>query len=144
MVCSRNDEDGPPMLGGVEMTLYLGHIFSTRLNFQTSMWQLVMTEVIYLPTIMREQLCWETGTLRLFSEVIPSLPSLPDSSQAPVNARRLITMTPMQTIPMGGTSKQSTPLNGRQRLQSRVSPKCHVQQLLSSVGVKELIKQWGV
>ena len=30
-------------LGGVEMTSYLGHIFSTGLNFQTSMWQLDMT-----------------------------------------------------------------------------------------------------
>ena len=30
-------------LGGIEVTAYLGHIFSTGLNFQTSMWQLVMT-----------------------------------------------------------------------------------------------------
>ena len=29
-------------LGGVEVTAYLGHICSTGLNFQTSMWQLVM------------------------------------------------------------------------------------------------------
>ena len=50
-------------LGGVKMMSYLGHIFSTRLNFQMSMWQLVMTEAIYLPTVMREQLHWETGTL---------------------------------------------------------------------------------
>ena len=40
--------------GGVEMMLYLGHIFSTRLKFQTSMWQLVMTEAIDLPMVMRE------------------------------------------------------------------------------------------
>ena len=55
------------------MMSYLGHIFSTRLNFQMSMWQLVMTEAIYLPTVMREQLHWETGTLQLFTEIIPIL-----------------------------------------------------------------------
>ena len=55
------------------MTSYLGHIFSTGLNFQTSMWQLIMMEAIDLPTVMREQLCWETGTLHLFPEVIPFL-----------------------------------------------------------------------
>ena len=41
-----------------------------------------MTEAIHLPTIMREQLRWETGTLQLFTEVIPflrpcSVPLLP-------------------------------------------------------------------
>ena len=50
-------------LGGVEMTSYLGHIFSTGLNFQMSMWQLVMMETVYLPTITREHLYWEMGTL---------------------------------------------------------------------------------
>ena len=69
-------------LGGVEMTLYLGHIFSTGLNFQTSMWQLIMFEAIDLPTVMREQLHREMGILHLFDEVIPflrpcSVPPLP-------------------------------------------------------------------
>ena len=54
-------------LGGVEVTAYLGHIFSTGLNFQTSMWQLVMTEAVYLLTMMREHLCRETETLQLFT-----------------------------------------------------------------------------
>ena len=70
-------------LGGVKMTAYLGHIFSMGLNFQTSMWQLVMTEAIYLLTMTREHLRQETETLQLFAEVIPILapcsihPSLP-------------------------------------------------------------------
>ena len=60
-------------LGGVEVTSYLGHIFSIGLNFQTSMWQLVMTEAIYLPTMMREHLRHETEMLWLFAEVVPIL-----------------------------------------------------------------------
>ena len=60
-------------LGGVEMTSYLGHIFSSGLNIQTSMWQLIMLEAVDLPTVMREQLHQEMGTLRLFAEVIPFL-----------------------------------------------------------------------
>ena len=36
-------------MGGVEITSYLGHIFSTRLNFQTSMWQLILTEPSTFP-----------------------------------------------------------------------------------------------
>ena len=50
-------------LGRVKVMAFLGHIFSTGLNFQTSMWQLVMTEAIYLPTMMREHLHRETETL---------------------------------------------------------------------------------
>ena len=60
-------------LGGVEVTAYLGHIFSTRLNFQTLMWQLVMTEAVYLPTMTREHLHCETEILWLFVEVVPIL-----------------------------------------------------------------------
>ena len=77
-------------LGGVEVTSYLGHMFSTRLNFQMSMWQLVMTEAIYLPTMTREHLCHETETLQLFTEVIPILapclispPPFPTMAQMP-------------------------------------------------------------
>ena len=46
--------------GGVDISSYLGHIFNTGLNFQTSMWQLVTLEAVYLPTIMRENVfqCW--------------------------------------------------------------------------------------
>ena len=62
-------------LGRVEMKSYLSHIFSTGLNFQTSMWQLVMMETVDLPMVTREQLCWETGNLCLFAEVIPFLGS---------------------------------------------------------------------
>ena len=49
--------------GVVKMTSYLGYIFSTVLNFQMSMWQLIMMEAIYLPTVMREQHHWERSTL---------------------------------------------------------------------------------
>ena len=58
---------------GADISSYLGHIFSTGLNFQTSMWQLVTLEAMYLPTIMREHLCRETSTLRLFVECLPTL-----------------------------------------------------------------------
>ena len=57
--------------GGADITSYLGHIFSTGLNFQTSMWQLLMSEAVYLPTITHEQLCREASTLRLFVQCIP-------------------------------------------------------------------------
>ena len=59
--------------GGADITSYLGHIFSTGLNFQTSMWQLVTFEAVYLPTIMREQLRRDVSTLRLFVECLPTL-----------------------------------------------------------------------
>ena len=38
-----------------------------------SMWQLVMMEAVYLPTMMREHLCRQTEMLRLFAEVVPIL-----------------------------------------------------------------------
>ena len=73
MYIQEMTKTGLQCLGGVKMTSYLGHIFNTRLNFQTSMWQLVMTEAVDLPTVMREQLHWEMGTLCLFAESIPFL-----------------------------------------------------------------------
>ena len=42
------------LTGGADISSYLGHIFSTGINFQTSMWQLVTFEAVYLPTVMRE------------------------------------------------------------------------------------------
>ena len=59
--------------GGADISSYLGHIFSTGLNFQTSMWQLVTLEAVYLPTIMREHLRRDASTLRLFVECLPTL-----------------------------------------------------------------------
>ena len=59
--------------GGADISSYLGHIFNTGLNFQTSMWQLVTLEAMYLPTIMREHLRCETSTLWLFIECLPML-----------------------------------------------------------------------
>ena len=59
--------------GGADISSYLGHIFSTGLNFQTSMWQLITFEAVYLPTVMREQLRCDASTLRLFVECLPSL-----------------------------------------------------------------------
>ena len=61
------------LTGGVDILSYLGHIFSTGLNFQTSMWQLVTFEAVYLPTVMREQLCRDASTLRMFIECLPTL-----------------------------------------------------------------------
>ena len=58
---------------GADISSYLGHIFSTGLNFQTSMWQLVTFEAVYLPTVMREQLRREASTLCLFVECLPTL-----------------------------------------------------------------------
>ena len=57
--------------GGAD--IYLGHIFSTGLNFQTSMWQLFTFEMVYLPTVMREQLRHDASTLHLFVECLPML-----------------------------------------------------------------------
>ena len=58
---------------GADISSYLGHIFSTGLNFQTSMWQLVTFEAVYLPTVMREQLRQDASTLCLFVECLPTL-----------------------------------------------------------------------
>ena len=77
-------------LGGVEVTAYLGHIFSTGLNFQMSMWQLVMTDTVYLPTLMREHYRRETETLWLLAEILPIIaprsippPPFPIAAAAP-------------------------------------------------------------
>ena len=59
--------------GGADISSYLGHIFSTGLNFQTSMWQLVTFEAVYLLTVMREQLRRDASTLRIFVECLPTL-----------------------------------------------------------------------
>ena len=59
--------------GGADISSYLGHIFSTGLNFQTSMWQLVTFEAVYLPMVMQEQLRHDASTLRLFVECLPTL-----------------------------------------------------------------------
>ena len=59
--------------GGADISSYLGHIFSTGLNFQTSMWQLVTFEAVYLPTVMREHLRHDASTLCLFVECLPML-----------------------------------------------------------------------
>ena len=61
------------LTGGADISSYLGHIFSTGLNFQTSMWQLVTFEAVYLPTVMREQLRRDASTLRIFVECLPTL-----------------------------------------------------------------------
>ena len=58
-------------LGGVKVTVYLGHIFSTGLNFQMSMWQLVLRETVYLPTLAREHHHREMEMLCLFAEILP-------------------------------------------------------------------------
>ena len=68
--------------------MYLGHIFSMGLNFQTSMWQLIMMDTIYLPTLTREHYRHETEMLRLFAEILPiiapcSIPPLPFPITAP-------------------------------------------------------------
>ena len=80
---------------------YLGHIFSTRLNFQTSMWQLVMMEAVDLPMVMREQLCREMGNRHLFAEVIPFLgPCLVPPLPLPVGEQ----LTPRMSGAAGSTS----------------------------------------
>ena len=61
--------------GGADITSYLGYIFSTGLNFQTLMCQLVTFEAVYLPTVMREQLRRDTSTLRIFVKCLPTLAS---------------------------------------------------------------------
>ena len=61
------------LTGGADILSYQGHIFSTGLNFQTSMWQLVTFEAVYLPTVMREQLRRDASTLHIFVECLPTL-----------------------------------------------------------------------
>ena len=60
-------------MGGADISSYLGHIFSTGLNFQTLMRQLITLEAVYVPTIMREHLRRNASTLRLFVECLPTL-----------------------------------------------------------------------
>ena len=77
--------------GGADISSYLGHIFSTGLNFQTSMWQLVTFEAVYLPTVMREQLRRDASTLRIFVECLPTLapcaiPPLPFPTASAIQA----------------------------------------------------------
>ena len=138
-------------LGGVEVTSYLGHIFSTGLNFQMLMWQSVMTEAIYLPTMMREHLRRETEMLWLFAEVIPILvpcsippPPFPTSALTPSASQDISgtsvggpslpllpgdssVITGMRLItlvtPSSGGTQPGMPLSGRQKLQSRISLK---------------------
>ena len=98
-------------LGGVEVTVYLGHIFSTGLNFQMSMWQLVMTDTVYLPTFSREHLRHETGMLQLFAEILSIIaPCLIPPPPFPVAA--LVPSAPQNTsdASVGGSSLPLLPL----------------------------------
>ena len=98
-------------LGGVEVMVYLGHIFNMRLNFQTLMWQLVMTDNIYLPTLTREHLRRETETLWLFAEILPIItqcliPPLPFPIMAPAPSASQNT----SELSIGGPSLPLTPV----------------------------------
>ena len=89
--------------GGADISSYLGHIFSTGLNFQTSMWQLVTLEAVYLPTIMREPLCHEASTLHLFVECLPTLapctiPPLPLPVSTAASSMRLLSASSTKVI----------------------------------------------
>ena len=156
-------------LGGVEVTAYLGHIFSTGLNFQTSMWQLVMTEAVHLPIMTREHLRQETETLRLFAEVIPilapcsippppfptadltlpvlqsvcgtivsksSLPFLPEGSGT-TKGTEPTSCTAISMISSTEGTQPSTPLSGRQKLQSRLGTKIVSHATPPIIGVQE-------
>ena len=151
------------------MTSYLGHIFSTRLNFQTSMWQLVTMEAVYLPTMTREHLRQETETLWLFAEVIPilapcsippppfpttdltlpvlqsvhgtivsksSLPSLPEDSGT-MKGTVPTSCTAVSMISSTEGTQPSTPLSGRQKLQSRLGMKIVSHATPPTIGVRE-------
>ena len=121
-------------LGGVEVTAFLGHIFSTSLNFQMLMWQLVMTEAVYPPTMTREHLCRKTEMLQLFAEVIPILapcsirpPPIPTTDLTPLAPQNIcgasVGEPSLPTTPSSGGMQPTTPLSSQQRLQSRVGAK---------------------
>ena len=85
--------------GGADISSYLGHIFSTGLNFQTLMWQLVTFEAVYLPTVMREQLRRDASTLRIFVECLPTLApcAIPPPPFPTASAIQALTPSPVQT-----------------------------------------------
>ena len=106
--------------GGADISSYLGHIFSTGLNFQTSMWQLVTFEAVYLPTVMREHLRRDACTLRLFVECLPTLapcaippppfPVLPTTSgiKAPPLSATKVSRPPTMSVAAGATGSMGT------------------------------------
>ena len=115
-------------LGGVEVTAYLGHIFSMGLNFQTSMWQLIMMDTVYLPTLTREHYCHKTETLQLFAEILPIIapcsipPTFPITAPAPSASQNVsdvsVSGPPLPSMPgsssttmgMGPVTSAATPV----------------------------------
>ena len=156
-------------LGGVEVTAYLGHIFNTGLNFQTSMWQVIMMDTVYLPTLMREHYCHETETLRLFAEILPIItpcsippPPFPIAAPAPSVSHNISQVsisgpslpltpggsgtttgmgpvTPAVTLvaPASGDAQTEAPLNGHQKLLSRLGSKLPSYSSAPAVGMQE-------
>ena len=144
-------------LGGVEVTAYLGHIFSTGLNFQTSMWQLIMTDTVYLPTLMREHYRREMEMLRLFAEILPIIalcsippPPFPIAAPAPLASQNISDVsvsgpplpsmpgsssTTMGTGPITPAATQVAPASGDTQTETPLSG---CQKLLSRLGSKLL------
>ena len=144
-------------LGGVEVTAYLGHIFSMGLNFQMSMWQLVMMDTVYLPTLTREHLCCETGMLQLFAEILPIItlcsippPPFPIVAPAPLASQNtsgasiggsslpLLPLTPgISSTPIGTelVNPAATPSSGETQPDALMSSQ---QKQLSRLSLKQL------
>ena len=142
-------------LGRVEVTAYLGHIFSTGLNFQTSMWQLLMMDTIYLPTLTREHYCRDTEMLRLFAEILPIItpcsippPPFPIAAPAPLASQNVsdvsVSRPLLPSMPGGsGTTKGTGPITPAATLAAPTSgdarteaPLSGCQKLLSRLGSK--------
>ena len=57
-------------IGAVKLLSYLGQIFASSLNFQTLMWQLVLTESIFPVNMNREHLQREASVLHIFAKLL--------------------------------------------------------------------------
>ena len=102
-------------IGAVKLLSYLGQICASSLYFQTSMWQLILTESIFPVNMNREHLWWEAFTLYMFTELLPEVspcavpPSLLPPAppvQAPVKVSASTTFNPDES---GSIAKPDNP-----------------------------------
>ena len=84
-------------IGANELLSYLRHIFLSSLNFQTSMWQMVLTESVFLVSANREHLWQEASMLHMFAGLLPEI------GPCAIPPQPLPTVQPMQ-VPAGSNT----------------------------------------